>query len=377
MRILYISHLHPPPDAPLENMGGMQRVSMQLVRELEKREDIQLFTEVMHTSWRNAGIMTARFLLRLVFRLPRIAKECNADIILFSSMVTASLARFTKRRIDIPMVTINHGRDVTLPNPVYQRFVPGIFNALDSVISVSEATRQACIERGMDPNDGIALPNGVDLENLKVFPEKDSSRAFLEKQFEIPLQGNKLLLTVGRMVKRKGHAWFIQNVLPRISKEAVYVAVGDGPEFSNIKQVALESGERDNIFLLGRQPDDTLKKVYSAADLFIMPNIPVEGDMEGFGIVMLEANMSRTPVVASDLEGIKDVIEQGENGFRVPPLQPEMFAAKVDEVLRGDLGSLPNRARQYVEDHFSWDRVADRYIEHLKRVIVRVSVTAK
>jgi phosphatidyl-myo-inositol dimannoside synthase len=65
-----------------------------------------------------------------------------------------------------------------------------------------------------------------------------------------------------------------------------------------------------------------LNTCYAAADLFVMPNIPVEGDMEGFGIVLLEANRAGVPAVASDLEGIRDVIEPGENGYRVPHGNP-------------------------------------------------------
>ncbi|MDZ7682333.1 MAG: glycosyltransferase [Fodinibius sp.] len=152
-----------------------------------------------------------------------------------------------------------------------------------------------------------------------------------------------MLLTVGRKVKRKGHEWFIREVMPKLDREVVYVTVGDGPEFEHVQQAAEESAYSDRIFLLGRQPDEVLKQAYAAADLFVMPNIPVEGDMEGFGIVLLEANMARTPAVAADLEGIKDVISQGDNGYRVSTLEADQFAKRVQSMLSNGLEQLVRR----------------------------------
>lgn len=352
-------------------MGGMQRVSMQLVRELRRRENVRLHADVLESSWENIVINTSVFLFRQLFRLPRMARETEADVILFSSMVTAALARLVRGGVDVPMVAISHGQDVTLPNPLYQRYLPGVFRSLAGVISVSRATRQACIDRGMDPDRGVALSNGVDLDTMRDFPGRAAARRRMEKLTGTELDGRPLLLTVGRMVERKGHRWFIREVLPTVRRDAVWVAVGDGPYFDSVRAAAMDSDERDRIFLLGRQPDEVLKMAYSAADLFVMPNIPVKGDMEGFGIVMLEANMSRTPVVASDLEGIKDVITDGENGYRVPPLAGGQFADRVNGMLAEEEGKLGERARSWVLEQFSWDRVAESYLEYLEKVIVR------
>jgi len=353
----------------IEHVGGMQRVSIHLVRELKKNSDVTLHTEILEPTKLGIGIDTFWFLVRELFRLPRVAEDFDADVILFSSMVTASLAFFIRNRVDVPMVTINHGQDVTLPVGVYQWFVPNIFKNLDGVISVSRATRQECIERGMEPGKGVALGNGFDMERLGQFPGKNRSREKLRDKFGIELEGRYMLLTVGRQVRRKGHEWFIRHVFPEVREDAVYVMIGDGPEAERITEAVAESGQKDRIFQLGKISDEMLKYAYAASDLFIMPNIPVEGDMEGFGIVLLEANMAESPAVASDLEGIKDVISQGENGYRVPPLHPEMFAAKVNEVLSGNLQEFSKKAREYVIKTFSWEQVSRKYISYLKEVI--------
>lgn len=372
LRILYISHTHPPQGTILDNVGGMQRVSRQLIDELRRCDDVEVFTET--TNVFGPGLLalkTTAYLLRMLWQLPRLVRRHDADVILFSSMVTASLARFLRKRINIPMVTINHGRDVTLESSIYQRFLPGVFRALDGVISVSRATRQQCIDRGMPPAKGVALPNGFNMSTMKSLPEKGEARARLQESFGIPLDDRFMLLTVGRMVERKGHEWFIREVLPEINPKVAYVVIGDGPREEDIQEAVRQSTEERDIFLLGRQPDAVLKQAYAAADLFIMPNVPVEGDMEGFGIVLLEANMAGAPAVASDLEGIKDVIAQGENGYRVPPLQAGQFAAKVNEVLADNLEHLSARARTYVKQQFSWQKVAQQYIQYLKEVADR------
>lgn len=372
MRILYVSHTHPPEGEILDNVGGMQRVSQQLIRELKNKDAVEVVTETTNVSGEGQiALKTVRFLLRQLVQLPHRIRESDADIVLFSSMVTASLAYFLRNRVSVPLVTINHGRDVTLPVKIYQWFVPKIFASLDGVISVSRATREECIERGMDPEIGVALPNGFDFNKLNNFPDKKESRERLEKNFRLPLTNHFMLLTVGRKVKRKGHEWFIREVMPKLDKEVIYVTVGDGPEFESIRQAAEQSPCSDRIFLLGRQPDEVLRQAYAAADLFVMPNIPVEGDMEGFGIVLLEANMARTPAVAADLEGIKDVIEQGKNGYRVPTLDADKFAQRVHGVLSNKLEHFSSQTRSYVREQFSWQQVAQQYISFLRTTLNR------
>lgn len=346
----------------------MQNVSMQLVKTLKKREDVELVTIIHQASWRLIGLKTFLFLFTLLWKIPSAIKKHKPDVVLFSSMVTASILPFLTKKPDVPCVTINHGQDVTLPVRIYQWYLPFVFNHLDGVISVSEATRQACISRGMAPEKGGALPNGIDTDILEDLPSKEEARKRIQNEFKIDLVGKYLLLSVGRQVKRKGHAWFIDNVLTKLRSNVIFLIIGDGPEHENILQAKERSSKKQNILIAGKQPDSVLNAAYSAADLFIMPNIPVEGDMEGFGIVLLEANRAGVPAVAADLEGIKDVIVQGVNGYRVPSGDAVKFASKIDETLNNELPEFSKKAREYVLDTFSWYSVVDKYVSFLKRL---------
>lgn len=369
VNILYISHLHPPKDALTKNIGGMQRVSMQLADELERVDGVNLIRYTNETSWRLIGIKTFWFLLKLFLNLPRIIRREKVDIILFSSMVTGSLSWFTRRRIKAPMVSISHGHDVTLNISIYQWLLKRVFESLDGVISVSSATMEQCIQRGMPAAKGIVLPNGFVPQQVDLAYSPRESKQFFNEHFNLKLNGDYLLLTVGRLIKRKGHKWFIDEVLPKIKSPVAYMVIGDGPEGESIQVSINGSTSGRRILKIGRQPDEVLKRAYAAADLFIMPNIQVPGDMEGFGVVLLEANIVNTPAVASDLEGIRDVIAPGKNGYRVEVGNAAEFADRIDHVINFELPVLSVSCREYVYENFRWDIVAARYVKYLKEVI--------
>lgn len=350
---------------------------MQLIDAIRRRDDVELETITMHASWKFINVKTFFFLSSLIWRIPAVANRIKPDIVLFSSMVTASMLPVMIKKPNVPFATINHGQDVTLPVDPYQWYVPSVFKRLDGVISVSSATREACIKRGMDPGKGVALPNGFDMEVVKELPEKEKAKSLIEKEFDLNLNKKKLLLSVGRQVKRKGHEWFINEVFDKIKSDVIYIVLGDGPEHENIHRARGNSDQKKKIFIVGKQPDEILNACYAAADLFIMPNIPVEGDMEGFGIVLLEANRAGVPAIASDLEGIKDVIEHGVNGYKIPHGASDLFAQKIDYVLENELYELSKKSKEYVQKHYSWDTVVDQYLSFLKSVVNKTEVESQ
>lgn len=352
-------------------MGGMQRVSMQLSDQLQRTDDVELVSITQETGWKNIGLKTTFFLMRLVVTLPGIVRREKPDIILFSSMVSGSLSFFLRKRISVPMVSISHGHDVTLAVGIYQWLLRRVFGALDGVISVSSATQQACTSRGLKPEKSQVLPNGFDMRDLKNPYSKKEARRLLEEKIGLKADERPMLLTVGRLIKRKGHSWFIREVLPGVKSNARYLVIGDGGQKDQIRDTKEQSPQKDDIILAGRQPDEILRIAYAAADLFIMPNIKVPGDMEGFGVVLLEANLRDTPAIASDLEGIRDVISQGDNGYRITAGDAEAFASKIDDVLNKEIETLSEQSRLYVKDQFSWEKVARKYINYLKAVAER------
>lgn len=266
------------------------------------------------------------------------------------------------------MVSLNHGHDVIWSFWPYQQLVPQVFKNLAGVISVSTATRQASIKRGLAPDRGVVLPNGLFINPHRNY-NKSLSRKCIEQEFNLDLEDKFLLISVGRQIRRKGQAWFIQEVLPLLPTNVILLLIGEGSETKRIQQLKQQSAEGDRIILAGKVPQPLLQHAYDAADLFIMPNIPVPNDMEGFGVVILEANEARTPAIASSLEGIRDVICDGVNGYLVEPLNPEKFARAIAKAIYHELLALSESSYQHVLRHHQWNTIGPQYVDFFESVI--------
>ncbi|MDA0671431.1 MAG: glycosyltransferase family 4 protein [Bacteroidetes bacterium] len=362
--LLFISHLHPPQDNPLESIGGMQEVSQQLLHHLKVSGTFQVHEWVNHAAWKHIGWSTAGYLAKSLQRVPALIKQYNIDLIVCGSMVTAAISPVLRALgVKVPIIAINHGQDVTLPVGPYQWWVPNVFGALTRVISVSEATSLQSIARGLDPSKADVLPNGIKLDFARRMPSQKEAKSILSEVHSIDPE-KPLLLTVGRLVERKGHAWFLQQVLSQVKTPVHYVMIGEGPQQSEIEHAmeSLKTSSQHQVSILGRQDEEVVHIHYAASDLFIMPNISVDGDMEGFGIVLLEANAVGCPAVATYIEGIRDVIDDGVNGVAIKERDAETFAQSIDRLLSDPkaLIRLRSSSKQRAET-FEWQVLVGRY----------------
>jgi phosphatidylinositol alpha-1,6-mannosyltransferase len=368
MRLLFVSHSFPPTDAPMRNVGGMQRVATELHEAFRKRDDLVMRTIALRSSWKWVHVRAVPFLTSLAVRLGREAQKFEADAILFTSMTTALpllLAGPALKKKGIRLAAIAHGLDVTDPTPVYQLAVRRLCRMLDVVMPVSRATAEELVARGLPRTSVHVVPNAVDLMRFAGVAESRSKSRTPRIMGAPPLpDGAFLIVAVGRQVRRKGFAWFVEKVMPKLPDRAVFWLAGDGPERENIETAIRRAGLKDRVRCLGRVSEPELIELYRRGDLFIMPNIVVPGDMEGFGIVMLEAGACGLPTLAADLEGIRDVIEEGVNGWFARSGDADAFVAQIQALLDhpAELESASHRAAEYVKNTFPWERTADRYL---------------
>lgn len=372
MRVLYVTHSFPLPESPLSNVGGMQRVAVDLHRALESLPEVRLTTRALETAWEDTARRMVPFMARLLGGLPGLVRREGIEVVLFSSMVTASLVVPLRRRIQRAgalTAAIPVGRDVTLPSAPYQHLARRVLHSLDLVLPISRATAQECLDRGAAPARVHVVPCGVDPSR---FPQRDrrpAARAELLRLLAAhgpPLPPDPLLLcSVGRHQERKGFHWFVEHVLPRLPEDVVLALGGEGPMTPEIHAAAERAGVGHRLRLLGRVSEQALDTLYSGSDLFVMPNVSVPGDIEGFGVVMLEAGICGLPVVAADLEGIRDVVTQGENGVLLPERDAAGFAAAIRRYRddRPALAAASRRAAAHTEANFTWRRIAERYVE--------------
>jgi phosphatidyl-myo-inositol dimannoside synthase len=379
LRLLYVSHSFPPSGRPLENVGGMQRVATELHAALEAHPEVRLSSLLLRSSWRWTHLRVIPFGLRAFRELPRRVAAEGIEVVLFSSMVTAVLAVPHRRTLEgqgTVTAAIPVGRDVTLPVAPYQRIVPRVFRALDAVFPISRATAEECRARGATPEQLRVIPCGVDPARFRVTLGREEARqALLEavgEERSLP-PGSLLLCSVGRHVERKGFAWFVDRVMPLLPSEVHFWLAGEGPTTPEVRDAVARHGLEARVRLLGRVPDELLGTLLRGADLFVMPNVPVAGDIEGFGVVMLEAGMSGLPVVAARLEGITDVVREGENGHLLTSGDAAAFAACIARYHRDRhaLADSSGRAVQFTRARFAWSAIADQYVGALRELIGR------
>lgn len=190
--------------------------------------------------------------------------------------------------------------------------------------------------------------------------------------------GRRVLLSVGRLIPRKGQDTVIR-LLPRIAAsipDVVYWIAGGGveTEHKRLMTLAAAAGVTDRVRLLGEVPDENLPELYAACDIFIMLNRTMpDGDVEGFGIVFLEANACGKPVVAGRSGGAVEAVKDGQTGLLVPETDDDTTVASIVRLLRdADLRNrLGEMGRRWAIKHFSWDRTARR----VARVTVGVAQT--
>ncbi len=373
MRLLFVSHSFPPPDAPMSNVGGMQRVATELHAALEKRDDVTMRTLALRSSWKWVHLRAGLFLASLAVRLQREARVHEADAILFTSITTALPLLLASRRLKargVRLAAIAHGLDVTDPNPAYQMAVRRLCRVLDVVMPVSRATGKELIARGLSRGRMQVVPNAVDVDRF-TRDTADHTReptSKIESAPSLPVDAF-LLVGVGRLVRRKGFAWFIENVMPKLPDRVVLWLAGDGPERQAIEAAIARNALQQRVRCLGKISEEELIALYKMGQLFVMPNINVPGDMEGFGIVMLEAGVCGLPTLAADLEGIRDVIEEGVNGWFAPSGNAKAFVDRIQRLLDApdELRRASKRTAEYVSSTYRWNTTAQRYLDILKR----------
>ncbi|SFK47237.1 glycosyltransferase family 4 protein [Proteiniphilum acetatigenes] len=382
--VLCVTHKYPP------SVGGMEKQSYELINGLKQ------YYKTHVVAYQNKGNKTIWF-IQLRTRIQALLRE-NPGIRLIhlndGSMGAACL--WLQKQADIPVAVTYHGLDVTFPLDIYQhRLVPRL-TRYQGAICVSEYTHNECIKRGFNRHTTFTVRNGVDT-SMGDIPFDPAIVDKLKEQYGIDPTGKKIILAVGRPVKRKGFSWFMKNVLPLLGEDVIFLMTGpmkSKPSFlekgieslpggrnlqlllgaaSDSKQVTELLQVTKNAYHLGSVPYRDLIQLLSLADLFIMPNIVVEGDEEGFGLVALEAAMRGTYVVASGIEGITDAVIDGKNGSLLPSGDVKAWVGKIYQLL-GDkemLRQLSEQGKEFTRRNYSWNTMVNEYHYLFDRIITQ------
>ncbi len=295
--ILFITRNYPP------KVGGLEKYSFNLIEAFSsslRTHKITLAKSKKHLFW--------FFPYSLVKALYVIRKFSVSHVHLCDGML-APVGLLLKGFTGKPVTVTVHGLDITYRNPLYQRVIPSCVKMMDRIVCVSHSTRDELLKRThVVPENCIVIPNGIIADEMVLSQPKSELLERFETLTRLSLPNRKILFTLGHLVRRKGVAWFVENVVLRLPEKYVYLVAGDGPEKDRIEKIILQHHLEKRVFLLGEISNEIRNILYNIADIFVMPNITVPNDVEGFGIVALEAGSCGLPVVATNIQGIRDAV---------------------------------------------------------------------
>ncbi|WP_151772875.1 glycosyltransferase family 4 protein [Streptomyces abyssomicinicus] len=266
------------------------------------------------------------------------------------------------------LVATTHGHEAGWAQlPAARQLLRRIGESTDVITYLGEYTRSR-IADALTPGAAARmaqLPPGVDEKTFHPGSGGDRVRA------RLGLTDRPVVVCVSRLVPRKGQDTLIR-AMPRIlaaEPDAVLLVVGGGPYEKDLRRLARETGVERSVVFTGPVPWSELPAHYGAGDVFAMPCRTRRGglDVEGLGIVYLEASATGLPVVAGDSGGAPDAVLDGETGWVVRGGSPADAAERIvtllgDAELRRRMGE---RGRAWVEERWRWDLLADRLRELL------------
>ncbi|MCA9134355.1 MAG: glycosyltransferase family 4 protein [Planctomycetales bacterium] len=258
-----------------------------------------------------------------------------------------------------PYICFVHGEDVNtaLHSREHTLLVRQVLAGADYCIANSHNTARLlrtqwrCAEQRLH-----VLHPGVDTQQFRPAGRSPSVRRHLA------WDNRPVILTAGRLQRRKGHDMLIRALpdirahLPRI----LYAIIGEGPERNFLQDLAQQLGVQDAVQFLGEISDPELCACYQQCDLFALPNREIAGDIEGFGMVLLEAQACGRPVLAGTSGGTAETMRCGETGEVVDCCQPQPLAEAVIRFLSDPqrCSRMGQAARRWTVEHFDWDSLA-------------------
>lgn len=378
LRVLQITRNLPPL------RGGMERLNLHIATELAREFAVAIVGPI---GCRAAlpSLMDVReipanplwlFLWRALLVSVSAIRRFRPDVVMAGSGLVAPYAWLAARVASARMVVYVHGLDLIVPNRVYRWFWLPFIRRADLCIANSAHTAGLASTAGVPASRITVIHPGVDLPIGDVTGAADFRARFR-------LGERPLLLSVGRLIARKGLLEFVENSLPDIARkhsDVCLVVLGDETPAllhgssaglgERIRKRAAEIGLEKNLLFVGSQDDETLFAAYAAADVHVFPVLDVPGDVEGFGMVAVEAAAHGLPTVGFAVGGVPDAVENGVSGNLEPAGDYQSLAASILRYLckRNDAATRM-RARQFAE-RFSWERFGSTMRQAISRIVM-------
>jgi len=262
------------------------------------------------------------------------------------------------------IVTTFHGYDMSA---YIRRRGENVYSLLfkkgDLFLCVSNHWKEKLIKLGCDRGKIIVHRAGIDLRKFEYTPR------CLQK-------GEKVkILTVGRLVEKKGHKYAIKaiaKVIGRGSSDLEYIIVGDGPLRSELETLVSKLGIRKNVKFLGCVSDEKLLTLYKNSHIFLLPSITASnGDKEGIPVVLMEAQATGMPIISTWHSGIPELVRDGTSGFLVPEKDVDALAEKLEYLIEHPeiWSKMGYAGRKIIETYYNIDKLNDQLVQIYQKLV--------
>jgi len=362
-------------------VGGMEKVNQHLLAALAEAGPVALSGPQGAAAHAAAGAQVLesplrplpRFLLGCAWRGWRLARRRPPSLVLAGSGLTAPVAWILARLSGARPAVYLHGLDIIAPSALYQAAWLPFIRRCGLVLVNSANTRRLATEAGVPSGRIFILHPGTGMPVL----DPAAGEAFRRER---GFGAQPLLLSVGRLTRRKGLAEFVAGALPAIvaaRPDTLLLVIGgeaadalhgaSGNEQARIEAVAREAGVAGALRFLGRCDEATLFAAYQAADCHVFPVLDTPGDVEGFGMVALESAAHGLPTVAFAVGGIPDAVDPARSGALLPAGDYQGFAREVLRFLQpGARAGFAEASRAFAAG-MEWARFGERLRERIRQ----------
>lgn len=237
------------------------------------------------------------------------------------------------------------------------------FKKATKVFCISQYTKNLTQElTDCDPDKMEVIHNGVNMNRFS--PPEDHSQIHTKWKNHTPL-----LLSVSRLVPHKGIDKTL-GALPKVLEsfpKTHYLIGGTGPDKTRLEQIVSELHLQKSVTFLGHIPDEYLPHYYDVADLFVLLSREEFPQVEGFGLVLLEAAACKTPALGGMSGGIPDAIVEGKTGWLVDPIDTQVIAQKLVTILEkpDSLKQMGESAYSYTKINRTWAQVSQKILQQM------------
>jgi phosphatidylinositol alpha-1,6-mannosyltransferase len=303
--------------------------------------------------------------LRVGRALRTLVRERGVEKVLFGAAAPLGLLSHSLKGVGVTrIVALTHGHEVWWAKLwPFTWAIKRIGNGVDVLTYLGEFTKRA-ISRPLSDraiSSMVRIAPGIDTNHFS----PDASAIDLKR--ELDLEGKRVIVSVGRLVHRKGQDTLVE-ALPYILQEypdAHLLFVGVGPHLEYIHKRAIQLGVLPHISFVGRVQYSELPRFISVGEIFAMPSRSrLAGlEVEGLGIVYLEASACELPVVGGLSGGAPDAVLEGETGYSVDGLSPVAVASALNSLLADPIAAkaMGRRGRQWIIDEWEWRHWSARF----------------